>query len=466
MSANAPTRQLTLFDSICIIAGVVIGAGIYETTPLIAANVASPTSLLMVWVLGGAISLIGAFCYAELATAYPRDGGDFVYLSRAYGPRAGFLFAWTEYWMVRPGSIGMMAFVFARFANQLYPLTGPPFDALGKLIAPSAATPQAVSFVVYAVGSIVLLTVTNSLGVKSGKWTQNALTVAKVVGLIAIFLVGLFFVPTHVAAPAAPPLASRSANFELALILVLFTYGGWNDLSYVAAEVRNPARNLFRALALGVTTITVIYILVNVAFLKGLGLEGTSSNTVAVDLLTLAVGDYAGRAISLLICFSCLGAINGTLFAGSRIYYAVGTEHQVVSWLGNWNSRFDAPVRALLFQGGTAVLWTMLFGDEQGFSRLLIFTAPVFWFFAFMVAVSVIVLREKDGDAPRQHKVVFYPWLPIIFALSCAFMFQSSVSYALGNWRTETGWAPEALASVGVVCAGIAVAMLAIRKSR
>ncbi|MBP90962.1 MAG: amino acid permease [Planctomycetaceae bacterium] len=464
MSPNAPTRQLTLFDSMCIIAGVVIGAGIYETTPLIASNVASPTSLLMVWVIGGVISLVGAFCYAELATAYPKDGGDFVYLSRAYGPRAGFLFAWTEYWMVRPGSIGMMAFVFARFANQLYPLTGPPFDALGKLVAPSAATPEAVSFVVYAVGSIVVLTITNSLGVKSGKWTQNALTVAKVLGLIAIFIVGLFFVPTRAAVEATPAEASDSSSFQLALILVLFTYGGWNDLSYVAAEVRNPSRNLFRALALGVTTITVIYILVNIAFLKGLGLAGTASNTVAVDLLTLAVGDYAGRAISLLICFSCLGAINGTLFAGSRIYYAVGTEHKLVSWLGSWSGRFDAPVRALLFQGGTAVVWTMLFGNEQGFQRLLIFTAPVFWFFAFMVALSVIVLREKDRDTPRQHQVVFYPWLPIFFALSCAFMLESSVTYALSNWRTETGWAPEALASVGVICAGIAVATFAIRK--
>ena len=464
MSAKAPTRQLTLFDSMCIIVGVVIGAGIYETTPLIASNVASPTSLLMVWVLGGVISLIGAFCYAELATAYPRDGGDFVYLSRAYGARAGFLFAWTEYWIVRPGSIGMMAFVFARFANQLYPLTGPPFDSLGKLLAPSAETPEAVSFVLYALGSIVLLTITNSLGVKSGKWTQNSLTVAKVVGLIAICIVGLFFIPTHDPGNAPPPAASGSSNFQLALILVLFTYGGWNDLSYVAAEVRNPSRNLFRALALGVTAITVIYILVNVAFLKGLGLAGTASNTVAVDLLTLAVGDSAGRAISLLICFSCLGAINGTLFAGSRIYYAVGTEHELVSWLGSWSSRFDAPVRALLFQGGTAVLWTMLFGNERGFQRLLIFTAPVFWFFAFIVAVSVIVLREKDRDTPRPHQVVFYPWLPIVFALSCAFMFDSSVTYALGNWRTETGWAPEALASVGVICLGVAVAAFGIRE--
>lgn len=456
MSASAPTRQLTLFDSICIIAGVVIGAGIYETTPLIASNVASPAALLMVWVAGGVISLIGAFCYAELTTAYPKDGGDFVYLSRAYGPRAGFLFAWAEYWIVRPGSIGMMAFVFARFANQLLPL--------GSLLAPSAGKPEGVSFVVYAVGSIVLLTITNSLGVKTGKRTQNALTVIKVVGLVAIFVVGIFFVSDDSTPTAAAP--TGSSNLQLALILVLFTYGGWNDLSYVAAEVRNPSRNLFRALGFGVTSITVIYILVNIAFLKGLGLAGTASSTVASDLLTKAVGDNGGRAISLLICFSCLGAINGTLFAGSRIYYSVGTEHRLTSWLGQWSSKFDAPVRALLLQGATAVLWAVLFGDEKGFVRLAAFTAPVFWFFAFMVAISVIVLREKDRDVPRPHKVVFYPWLPIFFALCCAFMFVNSVTYALSQWKLESGrWALEAQASLLVIFAGIAVTHFCIRKA-
>ena len=455
MSASAPTRQLTLFDSICIIAGIVIGAGIYETTPLIASNVASPTALLAVWVVGGVISLFGAFCYAELTTAYPRNGGDFVYLTRAYGPRAGFLFAWAEYWIVRPGSIGMMAFVFARFANQLFPL--------GNRLAPSAENPAAVSFVVYAVGSILLLTITNSLGVKTGKRTQNALTITKFIGLVAIFIVGMFFVDND----SPPPVnaTSGSSNLQLALILVLFTYGGWNDISYVAAEVRDPSRNLFRALAFGVTSITVIYILVNIAFLKGLGLSGTESSTVASDLLTKAVGDYGGKAISLLICFSCLGAINGTLFAGSRIYYSVGTEHRAVAWLGQWSSKFDAPLRALLLQGATAVLWAVLFGDESGFVRLVTFTAPVFWFFAFMVAISVLVLREKDRDVPRRHQVVFYPWLPIFFALSCAFMLVNSVTYALSQWHLDDGrWALEAQASLAVIVVGIAVAVVAVRK--
>jgi amino acid transporter len=461
MSAGAPSRQLTLFDSICIIAGVVIGAGIYETTPLIALNVATPTALMMVWVLGGLISLAGAFCYTELATTYPHDGGDYVYLSRAFGPRTGFLFAWTEFWIVRPGSIGMMAFVFARFANELCPLTGQPVEALADLLPQTEGSQQAISFVLYAVGAIALLTATNALGVKSGKWTQNALTVIKVVGLGAIFVVGLFLTAPSPARSVEAD--SATSNFELALILVLFTYGGWNDLSYVAAEVRNPSRNLFRALAFGVAGITLMYLLVNWAFVRALGLAGTTSSTVASDLLTVSFGEIGGKAISLLICFSCLGAINGTLFAGSRIYYTVGTEHQLFAWLGNWSGRFDAPVRALLLQGGTAICWSILFGDEKGFQRLLIFTAPVFWIFAFTVGLSLFVLRFKDHDLPREHKVLFYPWLPILFCLSCAFMFDSSVTYALSKWKTETGWAVEAICTLVVVGAGIAIARLCVR---
>ncbi|MBI2480209.1 MAG: amino acid permease, partial [Planctomycetia bacterium] len=164
MSANAPkhsapSRQLTLFDSICIIAGIVIGAGIYETTPAIAGNVTSLTQLMSVWVLGGLISLAGALCYVELATATPEEGGDYIYLSRAYGRHVGFLFAWAEFWIVRPGSVGMMSFVFARFAHELLQAT------------PLSTGDKGSDFVIYAASTIVLITFLNLLGVRTGKTT-------------------------------------------------------------------------------------------------------------------------------------------------------------------------------------------------------------------------------------------------------------------------------------------------------
>ena len=460
MSANAPThsaprRQLTLFDSICIIAGIVIGAGIYETTPAIAGNVTSITQLMAVWVLGGLISLAGALCYVELATATPEEGGDYIYLTRAYGRHVGFLFAWAEFWIVRPGSVGMMAFVFARFAHEL--LQDTPFSTGDK----------GRDFVIYAASTIVAITILNVLGVRTGKTTQNLLTVIKVVGLVLIFFVAML-APVHVAVAAEVSTAPES-NFRLALILALFTYGGWNDLCFVAAEVKHPERNILRSLAFGVGLIVAIYVLFNLALVRALGLDGLRNSTVVVDFMGAQFGDLGRRAISLLICLSCLGAINGTLFAGSRIYYAVGTEHRFMAWLGNWNGKFDSPARALILQGTTAFFWVVAFGfqagGEEGFLRLLAFTSPIFWTFAILVSLSVFVLRYRRPDLPRPHKVVFFPITPIVFCLSCVFMFHAAITYAQFLQSQREGWSPEAIATAGVLIAGTAISFIEARTS-
>ena len=185
----APQRHLTLFDSTSIIVGIIIGAGIYESTPLIAQNVPGVYGLIGAWLLGGFLSFVGALCYAELATAYPRAGGDFVYLTRSFDRPIGFLFAWAQLWVVRPGSIGAMAFIFARYANHLVPLRIGQADSNGLLV--------------YAAGSVLVLSLINLLGVKQGKWTQNILTTAKVLGLLLVAVVGLFFSAPRTAAAAS-----------------------------------------------------------------------------------------------------------------------------------------------------------------------------------------------------------------------------------------------------------------------
>jgi len=447
MSDNAPSRQLTLFDSICIIMGVVIGAGIYESTPRVAGLVSDGWTLMAVWVVGGLITLAGALCYVELATAFPREGGDYIFLSRAFGRPVGFLFAWTEFWIVRPGSVGMMAFVFARFAHGLLRDT------------PLSTGDTDWDFVLYAASTIVAITAVNLLGVRASKTTQNVLTVLKVVGLVGIVLVALLTPTTRIladpAATAAPP------DYSLALMFVLFTYGGWNDLTYVAAEVRDPDRNMLRSLMIGVALITAVYLLVNFSFVHALGLEGASRKN-AGDLLEIRFGDLGRRAIGVLVCVSSLGAINGTLFAGSRIYYAVGTEHRWFAWLGQWSGQLDSPVRSLLVQGTTALLWVCAFGSAKGFDRLLAFTSPVFWCFAILISISVFVLRIRQPDLPRPHRIVLFPLTPIVFLLSCLFMFYSAVSYARFIWQTrweETGWAPEAFCTLAVIGIGIGIGL-------
>ena len=302
---TVPKKELSLFDSTCIIVGIIIGAGIYETAPTVAGCMGGWTGTVGIWLVGGLLALAGALCYAELATTYPLEGGDYVYLSRAYGGFAGYLFGWSQLVVIRPGDIAMMAFIFSRYAQQLYA----PFESSGTI---------------YAAGVIVVLTGVNILGVKQGKWTQNFLTVVKSLGLLAIVAVGLL--AKGGAQTSGEPAGFTMGGLELALILVLFTFGGWNEMAYVAAEVKRPQKNIVRALVIGTIAVTALYVLVNGTFVYVLGyVKMAGSEAVAVETVAAVFPEIAGRAISVLICISTLGAVNGLVFTGSRISYAMGS---------------------------------------------------------------------------------------------------------------------------------------------
>lgn len=443
-TTQQPKRQLTVFDCVGIILGIVIGAGIYETTPVIAAQAGNEWSLLGFWILGGLISLVGALCYVELATGVPGEGGDFLYLTRAYGHRVGFVFAWSEFWIVRPGNLGMMAFVFARYASALFPVFGD-------------QTQINYDFLIYAAGSIVILSILNILGVKTGKWTQNILTLIKVVGLLILFGIGMVYGKEPVVQPI-----SKLSGGSLALVLVLFTYGGWNEMSYVAAEVRNPNKNIFRSLLIGTLLLTAIYLLVNIAFLRSLGLEGVrNSKALAADAIRPWLGDSAARVMSLLVCISCLGSISGMIMTGSRVYYAVGTENARYGWLGKW-SKQDSPLHALMLQMviavGLVVGIPLLTGanPEEGFNQLVNFTTPVFWFFVFMVSISLFIFRSRPAEPGSVQRVRLYPWLPAVFALMSSFLFSNSFLYALSTWSSVAYW------SIGIVLVGVIVSHLTV----
>jgi len=419
-----PKQQLTLLDATCIIVGIVIGAGIYETTPLVAKSVTTPAWLILIWLLGGLLSLIGALCYAELVTRYPEEGGDYVFLNNAYGRRMGFLFAWAGFWLVRPANIGAIAFIFAHYAQQIFPLKAGGHE-----------------FITYAIAAVILLTLINIIGVQSGKWTQNLLTAVKVLGLLMIITVGLFFTVPFESRAANYP-SQHESNFYLAMILVLFTYGGWGNISYVAAEVTHPQKNILHSLIIGTVLITCIYVVINLAFLRTLGIEGMStSSSIASDLVRITFGTTGAFFISLLICITCIGNINGMIFTGSRIYYAVGQDHHLYRMLGSWNSRLDAPVWSFTAQAIiTIVLIISLGTNENAFERLVIFSAPLHWFFFMLVAIALFVLRVKNGHAQSGFKVPWYPWLPFIFCLSTLFMLYASLSYAWNQRHPEVWW--------------------------
>ncbi len=399
-------------DAVAIIVGVVIGVFVFKAPSFVAANTGNGLLFLLAWLLGGAVSLVGALCYAELATAYPHAGGDYHYLTRAFGRDIAFLFAWARLTVIQTGSIALLAFAFGDYAKQIMPLS-------------NHASP------LYAAAAVVVLTALNVMGVQQGKWTQNALTAAKVVGLLSVIAVGLFLAaPPKVAPPTeAPP----HPAFGLAMIFVLYTYGGWNEAAYISAELKDVRRNMVRALVWGIGIITAIYFLASLAYLKGLGIVGMAEakEAVAADLLRSTFGEGSAKLISLLVAVSALGATNATIFTGARTNYALGRDFAPFRFLGQWHERANTPVNALLVQGVISLALVVLGAwTGEGFEAMVAYTSPVFWFFFLLAGLSLFVLRTSEPSTPRPFLVPLYPLTPLLFCGICVYMLYSSLDYA------------------------------------
>lgn len=426
-------RGIRLWDAVSIIVGIVIGAGIYETAPMVFANVQTPLGALGIWAVGGALSLIGACCYAELASTYPRSGGDYVYLNRAFGRGAGFLFAWSQLAVILTGSIGMMAYVFADYAAATWGFEG------GEVALLASA-------------AVVVLTLVNLSSLKAGRTTQNVLSGFKVIGLLAIVVAGFVWGQNRSALVTPAPASGGATSLGLALILVLYTYGGWNDAAFVAADVREPRKNLPRALLLGTAIITLVYLLVNAAFIAALGFDNArTSRAIASDVLEAPFGGRAATAIAVLVMASALGAVNGLIFTGSRVHASLGADYSALAFLGQKRSR--APSGALTAQCVVSLLLIALCGTTTGrslidglltrtgfapadwvghggFDTLLRCSAPVFWMFFLLTSISLFVLRFRDPERPRPFRVPLYPVVPLLFSGMCLYMLYSAVEYA------------------------------------
>ncbi|KAF3889304.1 amino acid permease [Tolypothrix bouteillei VB521301] len=408
---SAPKPTLSTIDAIALIVGMVVGAGIFQTPALVAGNTANTGVALFVWLLGGAMSFIGALCYAELTTAYPHVGGTYHYLLRAFGKIPAFLFAWARMTVIQTGSIVLMAFVFGDYASQLL--------RLGEY-----------SSAIYAAGVVLCLTGLNVLGVQQGKRAQNWLTIAKVLGLLLVVIFGTAFAqPVEVSNPtAAPP----QTQLGLAMVFVLLTYGGWNEAAYISAEVRQGKRNMVRVLLGSIALITAIYVLINFAYLHGLGLTGLAgSEAPAADLMRRAVGENGARFVSVIVAVSALGAANATIFTGARTNYALGQDFSIFGFMGRWQERGSTPINALLVQGAISVGLVILGAvTRKGFATMVDYTAPVFWFFFLLSGIALLVLRSREPNVPRPFRVPAYPLIPLLFCIICGYLLYSSVTYA------------------------------------
>jgi amino acid transporter len=388
------------------------------------------------WLLGGVFSLIGALCYAELATTYPHAGGDYHYLARAFGGAPAFLFAWARMMVIQTGSIAMLSFLVGDYASELLRI---------GTYSPSY----------YAALTITILTAVNILGIRQGKQLQKVLIAANILGLLFLVIAGLALHSPQSSSPQSIS-SPNGTGIGRAMIFVLLTYGGWNEAAYLSAEVRGKRRNIARALLYSIGIITLVYVTVNFVVLRGLGFSATSkSEAVAADLMRMALGENGAGFISLLVVAAALSTINAAIITGARTNYALGQDFSFFSFLGHWQERAGTPINSLLIQGVIALLLILLgTGTRGGFVMMVEYTAPVFWFFLLMVGIALFVLRWKEPNANRPFRAPFYPITPIVFCVVCSYMLQASLAY------TGKG----SLLGVAVLLAGMPLLLLRNRR--
>ena len=440
-AGGQPRQTLSLVDAVAMIVGLIVGAGIFGTPSIVAGAAGSETLVIAYWIAGGVFAAVGALCYAELSTAFPSAGGEYHFIQRAYGRSLAFLYGWARMTVIVAGSIAVFAFLFGDYMSRVMNL-------------------GAYSSAIWAALVVAALTFVNYVGIREGKATQNVFTTLEVGGLVVIIVAGLLLAPTP-AAPAAPAAGGSGpwymgAGIGTAMLFVLFTYGGWNDAAYISAEVRNRERNMVIALLAAIGVVTLLYILVNLAYLKGLGYTGVArSDAVAADLLKAVWGPTSEKIIAFVVAVAALTSVNGSIIVGARSNYALGRDWPLLGFLGRWDEASGSPRAAMLVQGGIA-LALVAFGATRnaGFKGLVEYSLPVFWGFFMLTGIALFVLRRKEPNVPRPFRVPLYPVLPAIFVAVCAWLLFKSIEYH----RTNALW------GLGVLAAGAVLMLFAGKK--
>jgi amino acid transporter len=445
-AGGAPQPLLGRADAIAIIVGIVIGAGIFGTPSMVAGVAGDVGWVFVAWVLGALVTLAGALCYAELATTYPHAGGDYHFLTRAWGRHAAFLYAWARATVINTGAIAVLAYLFGNYMQKVLPL-GSSGGAL------------------WAAAIVVALTIVNIAGLRLSAGAQKLLTAVEVAGLLAVAIAG-FLAPA--AAGAAPAFSSTPplGLFGLAMVFVLFTFGGWNEAAYISAELKGGRRAIVPVIVWSLAIIAGVYLVVNFALLHGLGLKGLADSKAAgADVMQLAFGDAGAQALSLFVAVAALTSINATMIVGARTNYAMGRDWTALRFMGGWHATRGTPTAALLVQGAIA-LALVAFGAMQhdGFKSMVEFTAPVFWGFLFLVGVALFVLRAKDAGAERPFRVPLYPLTPLVFCAACAWLCYSSVTYAMSRNAVHVSLIVMAVGVVALLLTGAKRSSPRVRK--
>lgn len=403
-----PDRRLSVLDGVAILVGMVVGIGIFTFPAQVAGASGSMGAFVGFWVAGALISLVGALCYAELASRMPDAGGEYSFLRGAWGEGVGFLFVWARMAVIQTGAIALVAYVFGDYAQSLLPL-GPYGSSL------------------YAAAAIIAFTAVNLTGATMGARTQ-ALLAGLLVLAATVLAVGALLVGPSPSAPP-PPATGATTAAGFAMIFVLLTYGGWNEAAYLAGELKDERRSMLRVLVFGIIVVGALYLLLNVAYLHVLGLGGmAASKTVAADLASAVFGQTGGTVMALIVALASLSTLNACVFTGARAAYAAGRDFPRLGRLGRWNGGRDTPAVALFIQAVVALVLVIAAAlTRKGVQTMVDYTTPVFWLFLLGVALALFRLRATAGPAP--FRVPLYPLTPILFALACLFMLKSSLDY-------------------------------------
>jgi basic amino acid/polyamine antiporter, APA family len=393
------TRSLRLPQATALVVGTIVGSAVFVQASEVTEHAPRIWAVLLVWTVSGVLTLFGALSCAELASAFPRTGGVYVFLKETYAPVAGFLWGWAMFWVMHSGIIAAMATVFARYAGFFVPL--------------GTAGTRSV-----AVAAVLLLSALNYAGVKRSSAVQTTFTVGKVAAVAVIVIVGFLLgsrLPEHFQQGVSLADADVTLqNFLLGVIAGLFAFGGWHVVTYTAEETINPERTIPRALTLGIVVVTACYVALNAVYFYVMPVDRVMHSTrVAADAATLLLGSRGGAAISALVMFSVAGAMTGSILAAPRVYFAMAKDGLLFRWIAEVHPRFRTPHRAIALQA----IWASVLVGTGTYREL--FTRVIFteWIFFALMAAGIFVLRRRPGYAPA-YRVWGYPWVPGLFVLA------------------------------------------------
>jgi len=432
MPADQPEliRGLTLRDTTALVVGTIIGTGVFLKTAVMAQQVGTPAMVLLVWLVAGLLSLAGALTYAELGALLPHAGGEYVYLRAAYGNLTAFLFGWMRLLVASTGSIAAYGVGFAVFLAALVPLNAVWVESTFSLFGQTIHWQFGIKQIV-AVTVILLFSAINCARVVFGGRVQSVLTLAKLLGIGAIVGGAFFFAHSaswqHLSAPANATTWPGFPAFGAAMLAALWAYDGWNNMPMAAGEVKEPGRNIPRALIGGMFIVLLVYGLTNLAYCYALPVQeiATSNSTAHRDALPVAskaaqtfLGAYGPALVSIAFLISAIGTLNGSVLTNARITYAMARDGLFIRRFGDLNPNTAVPVAAIMLQA----VWASLLAVSGTFDQLtdcVVFTS---WIFYAATTAAVFVLRKKMPDAPRPYRTLGYPIVPIVFVLVAAWL--------------------------------------------